>query len=81
MSKHELSNPPLPAGTRLPRSPSPSSSDNSEAAVIPQTTEPSKVERITAADIPFLSVDERRKWAERAIKERKVFEYVSGQLP
>jgi hypothetical protein len=40
-----------------------------------------KVKRVTAADIPFLSSAERRKWAERAIKEGKVFEYVSGRWP
>ena len=51
------------------------------ASLVPQTNSPSKVERITAADIPFLSADERRKWAERAIKEGKVFGYVSGQWP
>jgi hypothetical protein len=54
---------------------------DTETAVIPQTSKPTKVERITAADIPFLSADERGKWAERAIKESKVFEYVSGQWP
>jgi hypothetical protein len=54
---------------------------HAKIAVIPQTSKPTKVERITAADIPFLSVDERRKWAERAIKAGKVFEYVSGQWP
>jgi hypothetical protein len=52
-----------------------------EMAVISQTRKPTKVERVTAADIPRLSAAERRKWAERAIKAGKVFEYVSGQWP
>jgi hypothetical protein len=52
-----------------------------ETAAIPQTSKLPKVERITAADVPFLSADERRKWAERAIKEGQVFEYASGQWP
>jgi hypothetical protein len=80
MSKQEL-NSPLPVGTPLPRSLSPSPSIDSEAAMISQTSKPSKVKRVTAADIPFLSSAERRKWAERAIKEGKVFEYVSGRWP
>jgi hypothetical protein len=54
---------------------------HAEMAVVRQTSKPTKVEPITAANIPFLSVDERRTLAERAIKEGKVFEYVSGRWP
>jgi hypothetical protein len=54
---------------------------DTETAVIPQTSCRTKVERITAADIPLCSAAERRKWAERAIREGEVFEYVSGQWP
>jgi hypothetical protein len=59
----------------------PMGQDAEMAVVIPETGKPPKVERITAADIPRLGAAERRKWAERAIKEGKVFDYVSGHWP
>jgi hypothetical protein len=54
---------------------------DTETAEMPKTSQPTRVGRITAVKIPNLSGDDRRKWAEGAIKEGKVFEYVSGQWP
>jgi hypothetical protein len=39
--------------------------NDAEMSAIPQTSKPSKVERISAADIPTLNAAERRKLAER----------------